>query len=163
MTDWPAYLAGLLGMLVLAALTVRWHPRERWQIVRCALAILINWIAGMIYVWQTRDYTPWAFNIFIDAAAALAVMYHPAGRVQGFLGLFYLFQIAGHTAFGVRQWLGLPADPVYYYNTITWIAWAQLAAMGGWCGAIWSGDLVHWLRDRRDARDRRARAASPRR
>lgn len=159
MTELPAYAAGLMAMLALCGFTIRRHPGERWQIIRCAGAILFNWIAGVIYVRQTGDYTPWAFSIFIDALAALAVMFHPAGRVQGYIGLFYLLQIACHTGFGLREWLSYRTDSILYYDAITWIAWAQLAAMGGWCSAIWGDDILHRMRDRRHAADSRARRA----
>jgi hypothetical protein len=162
MTELPAYMGGLFAMLLVAVLTTWWHPEQRKQMLRTAAAILLNWLAGTVYVQNTGNYTPWHFSIFIDAAAALAVMYHPAGRAQGFIGLFYFFQIAGHTAFGIRRLLGLPADPVFYYDAITWVAWAQLAAMGVWCGGIWIGSGVRRLRGRGDASDRRQTATAPR-
>jgi len=162
MTELPIFAVGLFIMLVLAALTAMRQKEISWQIVRCAAAILVNWIAGTLYVWRTGDFTPWHFSIFIDAAAALAVMYHPAGRVQGCIGLFYLFQIAFHVAFGIRTILHMSADPIYYYDAITYIAWAQLAAMGLWCGGVWMGDFLHRLRHRHDAAARRARAGNSR-
>jgi hypothetical protein len=162
MTELLAYMAGLFTMLLAVALTAWLHRGQRPQMLRTAGAILLNWLVGFVYVQNTGNFTPWHFSIFVDAAAALAVMYHPAGRVQGFIGLFYFFQIAGHTAFGIRRLLGLPADPVFYYDAITWVAWAQLAAMGVWCGGIWIGSAVRRMRDRGDALDRGATSARSR-
>jgi hypothetical protein len=156
MTDLPAYAGGLLTMLVVVGFTAHRFTNERWQLARVALAIFLNWLAGASYVIATENYTPWHFSIFIDALAAFAVMWQPAGRVQGFIGLFYLLQIAGHTAFGVRRLFGLGADPLYYYDAITFVAWAQLLAMGVWSGGLWGRSLFRRLRDRRDEAGRRA-------
>jgi hypothetical protein len=163
MTDLPAYATGLFVMLALACLTANHFEQERWAVVRSAGAILANWIAGAVYVATTDNHTPWHFSIFIDALAALAVMYHPAGRVQGAIGLFYFLQIAGHIAFGFRRVLGMEADAIFYYDAITYVAWAQLAAMGVWCGGIWGRSLVHRVRNRRDASNRHASARHIRR
>lgn len=124
--------------------------------LRTMAAIVLNWLAGIIYVHNTGNATPWHYNIFIDAAAAAAIMYHPASRVQGYIGLFYGFQIAGHVTFGARQLLGIPTDEVFYYDAITYVAWAQLAALGVWSGAIWVADLVYRLWNYRHADHRRA-------
>lgn len=162
MTNAPTFALGMAAMLVAVSLTAYAHSKGevREQILRTAAAILINWIAGLIYVSTTDNYTPWHFSIFIDALAAFAVMFHPAGRVQGFVGLFYFVQIAGHIAFGLRTMLHMSVDPIYYYDAITYVAWAQLAAMGAWCGGVWIGDLLHRLRPRGDASDSRASAAT---
>ena len=148
-TDLPQYAAGLAIMLAMVCLTCFWHAEPRAQMLRSAAAIAANWLAGVIYVHNTGNMTPWHFSILIDTLAAFAVMYHPAGKVQGFIGLFYCFQIAGHIAFGARQMLGLGADAIFYYDSITYVAWGQLVAMGVWCGGIWIADLVHRLRDSR--------------
>ena len=66
-------------------------------------------------------------------------------------GLFYFFQIAAHIALGIRSLLGIPTDAIFYYDAITYVAWAQLLALGAWSGGIWilvhrpghSGDALH--------------------
>lgn len=156
MTEIHAFMVGLFVMLAVVAPTAAAHRDQREQMLRTAVAILCNWIAGVAYVSITDNHSAWHFNIFIDAAAAFAVMFHPAGKVQGFIGLFYLIQIAGHVAFGIRRLTGMSADPIYYYDAITYVAWLQLAAMGAWCGGVWIGNLLHHLRHRGDAPDRRA-------
>lgn len=148
MTELPAYLTGLVSMLVLVGLTAFRHKMQREQVLRSAAAILFNWIAGSLYVSFTEDYTPWHFSIFIDAICAFIVMWQPAGRVQGFIGLFYFLQIAGHTAFGLRYLTGYPNDPIFYYDAITYVAWAQLLAMGAWCVGIWGSPVFRFVRDR---------------
>ena len=157
MTDLPAYLAGLLATLAAALFTGWRFPTWRGQLWRVAIAIFLNWAAGVAYVQATGDYTPWMFWIAADAITAMAVMWHPAGRMQVYIGLFFALQIAGHIAFGGRQLVGLPADPIFYYDAVTYVAWAQLAAIGVWTGGIWVGSVVPRHRNRRAPVDRRAR------
>lgn len=161
MTDTAPFACGIVAMMLAVAITAASHPDQREQMLRTAVVITANWGAGLAYVSVTANHTPWHFSIFIDALAAFAVMFHPAGKVQGFIGLFYFLQIAGHTAFGLRLLFGMSADPIYYYDAITYVAWLQLAAMGAWCGGV-CGDLVHRWRRRRDEDDRRASAAHSR-
>ena len=143
MTELPVYMNGLFAMLAIAGLTAWRHVDERSALMRTAGAIFANWVAGLVYVQNTGNLTPWHFNIFIDALAAAAVLYHPAGRAQGFIGLFYGFQIAFHVAVGFRLLLDFPVDLLFYYDAITWIAWAQLLAIGGWCGTVWGRSALH--------------------
>lgn len=155
MTSLPAYALGLLAIVLLTGLTGWKHLESRGQLWRVGAALALNWGAGLLYVSNTGNYTPWQFSIFIDSAAALTILFHPAGRAQAYIGLFYLFQIAGHIAYGGRHLLGYPADPVYYYDAITWVAWAQLLAVGVWSIGLWCGDILHRIRDRGHALDRR--------
>lgn len=143
MTDLPAFSAGMLFTVLLVLSTCWRYGEQREQMLRTMTVIILNWFAGIVYVSNTENPTPWHYNIFIDAAAAIAVMYHPAGRVQGYIGLFYFFQISAHVAFGARRLLGIPTDEIFYYDAITYVAWAQLAALGVWCGGVWLADLVH--------------------
>lgn len=160
MTELPAYALGLLCAIILAIFT-GWRNNEwRWQLWRVAGVIAINWFIGLLYTHNTGNPTPWAFNIFIDSAAAFVVMFHPAGRVQSYIGLFYALQIAGHISFGGRRLMGYHADPVFYYDAITIVAWGQLVAIGMWAGGIWGKSLLHRFRDRGHAVDRRQGAQS---
>ena len=152
MTDLPAFTVGIVTAVTLAALTCWRFPDQRPQLLRTALAIWLNWIAGLFYVNVTDNLTPWHYSIFIDAVAAAGVMWHPAGRVQGYIGLFYMLQIAAHIAYGIRDLLGIPTDAVFYYDAITYIAWAQLFAIGAWSSGIW----ISVLRPGGNAHDRRA-------
>jgi len=161
MTSLAAYMTGL-GCVVLFCLYTGWkHEEAREQLWRVAAAILINWCAGMLYIGNTGNQAPWEFNLFIDSAAAFAVMWRPAGRVQGYIGLFYFFQIAAHVAYGIRDWAKMPNDPVFYYEAITLVAWAQLVALGAWAGGIWGKRFLHRLGHRGNAHDRRKGTAHP--
>jgi len=145
MTSLAAYASGLLCIVLLAGVTGWRHSDARWQLWRVAFVLAVNWFAGFVFVTTTGNYTPWAYSLAIDAAAALAIMYRPAGKVQGLFGLTYFFQIAGHVAYGGRGLFGLPADPLYYYDAITAVAWLQLLAVGAWSAGIWGRSAVHSL------------------
>lgn len=162
MTEFAAYLAGLLVAEILVLVTAYSHRGQATQMLRTMAAIALNWQAGVAYIAWSGDYTPWMFNIAIDALAAFAVMFHPAGKVQGFIGLFYFVQIAGHIAYGGRRLFDMSADDIYYYDALTYVAWAQLIAMGVWCGGVWIGSAVHRVRDCGHADDRRTSAATAR-
>lgn len=157
MTEMPIYLAGLLVAVAALLITGCKMPGCRAQLWRVAAAVGLNWLAGLTYVEISGDFTPWKFSIVADIAAAAAVMWHPAGRAQCYIGIFYFLQIAGHIGFGARSILGYDPDPVYYYDAITWVAWGQLAAIGAWTGGLWIGHIVHSHRDSRDAVDSLAR------
>lgn len=162
MTELPAYLAGLVAISAVAFVT-GWRFREwRNQLWRVSTAVFLNWALGTVYVAFTGDYTPWMFWIALDFVTAVAVMWHPAGRMQVYIGLFYALQIAGHIAFGGRRLVGLSADPIWYYDAVTYVAWAQLGAIGVWAGGIWVGAMLHRDRNSRPALHRGARLGHPR-
>lgn len=140
MTELPAYLIGLFAACMACLVTAHYHRASSEQLVRTAGVIALNWVAGVLYVSASGVYTPWAFNIALDTLCAAAIMLHPAGRAQAYIGLFYCAQIAFHCAFGMHEASGFPADGAAYYDAITWIAWGQLAAMGAWCVGILVGD-----------------------
>jgi hypothetical protein len=151
LTSLPSFATGISIVMTFVALILwqNWSPACK-PVLRTALAILSNWLTGVLYVQLTGDYVPWHFNIVIDGLAAFIVMYHPAGKPQGYIGLFYITQIACHIAFGIRNLgiIGEPGESTVYYDTITWIAWAQLIAIGVWCGGIWHNAhfcrIRHW-------------------
>ncbi len=142
-------------MVLFAGFTGWKRTAARLQLWRVAFVLAANWYAGALFVRLSGDYTPWLFSLALDVLAAVAIMYRPAGRVQGIIGLTYFFQIAGHIAYGGRHLAGLPADPVYYYDAITLVAWVQLLAVGAWSAGIWGKALVHSLWHRSHALDRR--------
>lgn len=150
MLDMPSYAIGLFLVCIMAFITGSLFENSREQLWRSAGAILANWCVGMLYVYNTGNTSPWAFNIFIDSVAAATVLFHPAGRAQVYIGLFFAFQLAGHIAFGGRELLGLYADPFYYYDAITLVAWGQLLAMGVWGAGIWGKAILHSIRGFRD-------------
>lgn len=160
MTELPAYLTGLVVTALIALLTAGFHRHERAQVVRVAFAIIAVWAIGTVYVYGTGNYTPWKFSIMLDIAAAAVIMVRPASRAQALIGMLYFLQIAGHVAYGGRITFGYDASPVYYYDALTIVAWAQLFALGAWCGGIWLGTLVHGRWHRRHEVHRRARAAN---
>jgi len=157
MTELPVYLTGLILALGFAVVTALRHPACREPLLRTAAAILGCWIAGVAYTATTDDLTPWHFNIFLDAVTATVVMMNPAGRTQGTIGLLYFVQIAWHTAFGIQIFSGNKPDEQFYYDAITWVAWAQLAVLGIWCGGIEHDNRVRTLRNSRDASSSRPR------
>ena len=149
------YMSGLFAISLLCLVTAWRKATQREQILRTVLVIFLNWCAGLAYIQNSGDMTPWQFNIFIDSAAAAIILWHPAGRVQAYVGLFYMIQIAFHTAYGIREVFGQSVDQIFYYDAITFIAWGQLLALGAWCGGIWGKDAVRGLRDHGHALDRR--------
>jgi hypothetical protein len=162
MLDLPAYMLGLFGVLALVGLAAERFEECREPLLRTGASVLGCWLAGVVYVQTTDDYTPWHFNIFIDALAASVIMLHPAGRLQGAIGLLYFGQIAWHTAFGIQILSGNMPDALFYYNAITWVAWAQLAVLGAWGGGILYGSRVRTVRHSRNAPRTRTRAANSR-
>jgi hypothetical protein len=161
MTEAPVYLSGLVVASLVAFVTGWRFKPHRWQLWRVAGAIFLNWLLGTAYVLKTGDYTPWMFSIVLDAITAAAVMWHPAGRTQVYIGLFYALQIAGHIGYGGRRLFGMEASALFYYDALTWIAWAQLLAIGVWAGGLWVRDTLHRSRPVRHALDRTARMGHP--
>jgi len=149
----PSFLAGLIAIAFLSACTAWRDVRSREQLSRAIVVIVLNWCAGMAYVQNSGNLTPWQFNIFIDSASAAVILWHPAGRAQAYIGLFYMLQIAFHAAYGIREVLDQRVDQLFYYDAITWIAWGQLLAMGTWCSGIWGKDAVRRWRDHSHALD----------
>jgi len=154
-TSVVAYASGLFCVALLAGFT-GWRRKEvRWQIWRVGFVLAANWFLGFVFVTQTGNYTPWIFSLLIDALAAFAIMYRPAGKIQGLIGLTYFFQIAGHIAYGGRGLIGLETDPLYYYDALTFVAWVQLLAVGAWGAGIWGKCALHSLGYLGHALDRR--------
>lgn len=128
------YATGLAAATFIAALTVRKFPNG--QLVRCAAALAVNWLFGVAFGLLTGITDGWWFNILIDSAAAFVILWRPAGKWQAALGVTYCAQIAMHIGYGFLS-LRQANDPMPYYDWLTWVAWAQLLILGGWCGGIW--------------------------
>jgi len=145
-TDWPFYLASMLLVFGLAAWTAWKYEEERGTLVWVIFAIGFNWCAGRAFVLMTEDSAPWQFNIFIDSMAAFAILWPPSSRWQSIIACFYFAQLAFHAVYGSEKLLNLSIGEVLYYKTITWIALAQLIAVGVWCGGRWLRNHVHHFR-----------------
>lgn len=129
-----------LSIVTAFALTTGF-ARDDGRIVRAIMVLLLNWVAGMIFVSLTGWTDCWPFNIAIDTSASVAVLWRPAGRMQALLGVSYCVQIAMHGGYGAAKIMGI-ADPWKYYDALTAVAWIQLLLVGGWGIAIWSGGIV---------------------
>lgn len=127
---------------------------------RVAGVVLANWCAGTVFIWQTRNFDPWEFNLFIDSLAMMVVLWHPAGKAQVLLGLLYIGQICLHIVYGSRELLSYPNDILFYYNALTVIAWAQLLVLGGWASGIGGAivDVGRWAMGRAPRRKSHLRA-----
>lgn len=151
------YVIALAAFSILGLWSGWKRKAPRWQIWRSVVAIAFNWLAGTVYITETGDYTPWQFSLFIDSGAALAILYHPAGREQAFLGWSYGLQIAAHIVFGALVTAGYSPPQDAYYRYLTYIAFVQLLILGDWSIG---GRLENYLRrlwPRFDATYRRAR------
>ncbi len=130
-----AYLGGLAAMLIAVSLTYTRTPDT--QLARSAVAIVGNWIAGFSFIALTGWYDCWPFNILLDTATAVLILWHPAGRWQSMLGVSYCLQICFHAGYGLNALdlfgQGSSADTWKYYNALTLVAWFQLMIVGGWC------------------------------
>jgi len=137
MTLFIAYCVALAAAMAISLPTAL--ARGDWALVRCALALLANWVIGMAISLFWSD--AWPSNIVLDAATAYIVLRKPAGKWQAALGVTYCIQIMAHLGYGVRILLGIGADAMEYYNNLTAIAFFQLFLLGGWSGgravALW--------------------------
>lgn len=143
MSSVVSYALGLSIASLCALLTA--FAREDGRIIRVMGVILLNWVAGMVFVGMTGWTDCWSFNIIIDASASVAILWRPAGRMQALLGVSYCVQIAMHGGYGAAEIMGV-ADPWKYYDALTAVAWVQLLIIGGWCVGIWAGGGIRrWL------------------
>jgi hypothetical protein len=136
MTALYLYALGLGVAIAAAGFTSLRYPNG--QLVRSMAAVALNWMLGLAFNFGTGITDGWWFNICIDIAAAVVILYRPAGRWQAALGVTYCIQIAMHCGYGLLAIKGA-TDPMAYYNWLTGIAWLQLLVVGGWCGGVWSG------------------------
>jgi len=161
MLSLDAYRIGLLATLALVLLAWR-IERGRWGRIndlvsdaiyepfpRSMLAITGNWLLGLGFIALTGWTDCWLYNIVIDTAAAIAILWRPAGRAQAMLGVSYCVQIAMHTGYGAALLRYGSAEKFIYYDRLTTVAWAQLLIMGGW--AIGTGVVAGYRRWRRAA------------
>lgn len=102
--------------------------------IRTGITILLNWAAGMAFILATDIRDPWALSLGLDALAAFVILYHPAGRAQSAIGWAYIAQILIHAVYAVSNHaIAVQA----YWQILTWIAFVQLAILGGWIGGFW--------------------------
>lgn len=104
------------------------------QMIRTALAILLNWAIGTLFVMATDIYDPWWLFMGLDAAAAFVILYPPAGKIQALIGCTYITQILVHFIYSVSN----HAIAAYsYWEVLTGVAFVQLLLLGGWVGGHW--------------------------
>jgi hypothetical protein len=85
-----------LGLLVGVAAS---YERRCPLLVRAAVVLAMNFIAGKLAVIVTSDYAPIPWLLFIDTASAFAMLWQPASRTKTILGIIYIFQIVFHALF----------------------------------------------------------------
>lgn len=136
MTELPTFAFGLLVAVFLAL------AAGTSLMQRVALVLLANWLVLTAYVDATNNYTPWAMCFVVDALSAWAVMRRPASCPQATIGMLYLGQMSWHLVFGVREAINLPADAIFYYDAVTYIAWGQVAVLGVWTGGAMADRIL---------------------
>lgn len=104
--------------------------------IRTAIAIALNWAVLTAFVLLTGIHNAWPLYLAADAATAFVILYQPAGRMQALIGWTYMAQIMIHVIFATSN----PILADYpYWELLLWIAWVQLALLGGWIGGRWLG------------------------
>lgn len=136
MIYWP--YASVLFVVVALALT------GDAKMMRTVAAIFANWALGTAFVLATGIYDAWAFSLALDAMTAFAILYHPAGRPQAAIGWAYIAQIIMHAVYAVSDHA---IAQHAYWQLLTWIAYLQLALLGGWVGHGW----YRYFRHRRNS------------
>lgn len=145
MNPMSAYAMGLATALLFVFVAAR-LTQARWgdPLPRTALAILGNWIAGLVMSIPGGITDAWAWNIAIDGFAAFVILWRPAGRWQSLLGVSYCAQIAMHIGYGALLLTDQQPDQWSYYDALTRVAWVQLALLGAWGGrTIWRALAGH--------------------
>ncbi len=99
--------------------------------MRTALAILGNWVAGTTFVYATAIYDGWWFSLVIDALAASFVLHQPAGKTQALIGWTFMAQILLHVVYAFSNH---DVGAYHYWQVLTAIAFVQLLLLGGWIG-----------------------------
>jgi len=100
-----------------------------WQQLRVWLVMMGAWVAGMLAVTATGDYTPVLPYICIDIAAAFLVLLKPAGIAQKLIGCTFAMMISWHVGFS----LAAHGDALFYtqfQSILGWVQWAILMLWG---------------------------------
>jgi len=134
--DLPFLLYGLGLVATMFAVALTAIARPNWPLSRSALAVLFNWMVGTAYVAWTGITDAWRFNIAIDLATALVIVFHTRSRWQIALVATYCIQIVMHGYYGLKALHGATL-PWSYYGALTAIAWLQLLLLLGWAVETW--------------------------
>lgn len=104
--------------------------------LRTSGALFLNWAAQLIYHALTGQSAPWLFFFAIDTVTAIAILWRPAGKMQGIIGVTLLAQIALHVSYAIFTILNgyVWRVEVAYWERLQAIAALQLLLMGGWYG-----------------------------
>lgn len=98
-----------------------------------ALILLGNWGACAGYWWVTGHATDWwALTLADFATAGLLMWLLPVSRAQVILVLLCACMILAHVAYGGGVLIGLGGSEYHYFETLTWLAWAQALVVGVW-------------------------------
>lgn len=104
------------------------------QMIRTALVLLCNWIAGTAFVLATGIHDPWLLSIVLDGLSAFIILYQPAGRMQSVIGCTFIAQVMLHAVYFASD-RAIAAYP--YWQILTAMAFVQLVLLGGWVGGRW--------------------------
>lgn len=134
-----AYVAAWL-VTACIALTQGGEPMRR-TILSLAGAWALNW--G--YCAVTGLASPWAWFVGVDTVAALAILRHPAGKVQALVGTCFLIQIAINIGYGANLlWNGYNFDAeLLRWQSDYAIGFVKLAMVLAW--GLWNAKSLRNL------------------
>lgn len=95
-----------------------------------AAILLIDWAACSTIVWLCADSYPWLSFLVFDYVAGLAIFAIRTSRWQSVVMLIYACEMVWHAAYGLSD-RGVVAT-WYSYWALLYMAWAQVALVGGW-------------------------------
>lgn len=127
------YLAALLVVGIVSLFV-----RPTWKI---GAALLATWLLCTGAYYATGVYDLWQWNAFVNLAATVFIMRHPANKVGSVIGGTLLVQALIDLSYGVAN---NHAMMVQYLDIQTGIAWLQLAVVSSWH----VGGVCHLVRRR---------------
>lgn len=130
----------LAALLLIGGLSL--FVRPTWKI---GFALIAVWCVCTAAVYVTGDYTPWRVNAFVNLAATVFIMRHPANKIGSVIGGTLLVQALIDLAYGTAN---NPDQAVQYLHIQTQVAWLQLGLMGCWHSGhfIRSRLRLHWTK-----------------
>lgn len=130
--DAALFLAVVVGCGILSVF-VRSAP-----MTRTCLTLLACWFVGIAWrEWiEPANQWPWLLYAIVDIIGAAIIIRHPAGRLQGFIGLCFLVQFAMNIGYGANY---LQHGYSYDAQLLAWeantrIGNLKLLFLGGWAG-----------------------------
>jgi hypothetical protein len=130
---YPVSLAALIAFLL--------AMRDSFDL-RTAVALFLNWVAGLVVLAVTPVEQAWAPFIVVDALTAYVILRQPAHMQQAIVGGLLLSQIVWHAAFG---WVGTSYSLHFYLTAVNLAGWLMVATLFG--GAAYDGGrkvLLDW-------------------